>query len=88
MVKIVGPKYNSKKLYQRPFERRRYARYRDAFIPYKLSLTYSRNEWKDIIYLVLMELSMNSIAELTRFEQGQVYININADPVCENQRYF
>jgi len=52
--------------------KRRCARCQYEFIPHKLPLTFSRNEWKEIIHLFLMEQSSNSIAEQTGFEKRRV----------------
>ncbi len=52
--------------------KRRCARCRYEFIPHKLPLTFSRDEWKEILHLFLMEQSSNSIAEQTGFEQRRV----------------
>jgi len=38
----------------------------------KLPLTFSRDQWEEIIHLFLMEQSSNSIAEQTGFEQRRV----------------
>ena len=72
MAKIACPKCNSKKLYNLQSGKRRCARCRYEFIPHKLPLTFSRDEWKEILHLFLMEQSSNSIAEQTRFEQRRV----------------
>ena len=72
MVKIACPKCNSKKLYNLQSGKRRCARCKYEFIPHKLPLTFSRNEWKEILHLFLMEQSSNSIAEQTGFEQRRV----------------
>ena len=53
-------------------EKRRFARCRYEFVPHKLPLTFSRDKWKEIIHLFLMEQSSNSIAEQTGFEQRRV----------------
>ena len=53
-------------------EKRRFARCRYEFGPHKLPLTFSRDKWKEIIHLFLMEQSSNSIAEQTGFEQRRV----------------
>jgi hypothetical protein len=52
--------------------KRRFARCRYEFVPHKLPLTFSRDQWKEIIHLFLMEQSSNSIAEQTGFEQRRV----------------
>ena len=72
MAKIACPKCNSKKLYKLQSGKKRCARCRYEFIPHKLPLTFSRDEWKQIIHLFLMEQSSNSIAEQTGFEQRRV----------------
>jgi transposase len=72
MAKIACPKCNSKKLYNMQSGKRRCARCKYEFIPHKLPLTFSRDEWKKILHLFLMEQSSNSIAEQTGFEQRRV----------------
>ena len=72
MAKIACPKCNSKKLYKLQSGKRRCARCRYEFIPHKLPLTFTRNEWKQIIHLFLMEQSSNSINEQTGFEQRRI----------------
>jgi transposase len=52
--------------------KRRCARCRCEFVPHKLPLTFSRDQWKEIIHLFLMEQSSNSIAEQTGFEQRRL----------------
>jgi len=52
--------------------KRRCARCQYEFIPHKLPLTFSRDEWKVIIHLFLMEQSSNSIAEQTGFDKQRV----------------
>jgi transposase len=72
MAKIACPKCNSKKLYKLQSGKRRCARCRYEFIPHKLPLTFTRDEWKQIIHLFLMEQSSNSINEQTGFEQRRI----------------
>jgi len=72
MAKIACPKCNSKKLYKLQSGKRRCAQSRYEFIPHKLPFTFSRDEWKKIIHLFLMEQSSNSINEQTGFEQRRV----------------
>ncbi len=72
MVKIACPKCNSKKLYNLQSGKRRCARCKYEFVPHKLPLTFSQDEWKEILHLFLLEQSSNSIAEQTGFEQSQV----------------
>ncbi len=52
--------------------KRHCARCHYEFIPHKLPLTLSRQEWKVIIHLFLMEQSSNSIAEQTGFDKQRV----------------
>jgi len=52
--------------------KRRCARCKYEFIPHKLPLTFSRDEWKEIIHLFLMEQSSNSISEQTGFDKQRV----------------
>ena len=72
MAKIACPKCNLKKLYKLQSGKRRCAQCRYEFVPHKLPLTFSRDEWKKIIHLFLMEQSSNSINEQTGFEQRRV----------------
>ena len=72
MAKIACPKCNQKKLYQMSDGKRRCARCQYKFIHHKLPLTFSRNEWKEILHLFLMEQSSNSIAEQTGFNKQRV----------------
>jgi len=69
MTKIACLKCNSKKLYKMSDGKRRCARCLYEFTPHKLPLTFSRDEWKQIIHLFLMEQSSNSIAEQTGFDR-------------------
>jgi len=57
--------------------KRRCARCHYEFIPHKLPSTFSRNEWKEIIPLFLMEQSSNSIAEQTVFVKQRVLRALN-----------
>lgn len=59
MVKIACPKCNSKKLYKMQSGKRRCALYKYEFIPHKLPLTFSREQWKKILHLFLMETMRN-----------------------------
>ena len=43
------------------------------FIPHNLPLRLTRDEWKQIIHLFLMEQNSNSIIERTRFERRRVF---------------
>ena len=52
--------------------KRRCARCRYEFIPHKMPLTFSRNAWKEILHLFLMEQSSNSISEQTGFNKQRV----------------
>jgi hypothetical protein len=70
MAKIACQKCNSKKVYNMERGKRRCARCKYEFIPHKLPLTFSRDGWKEIVYLFLMEQSSNSIAEQTGFESS------------------
>jgi len=72
MTKIACLKCNSKKLYKMSDGKRRCARCKYEFTPHKLPLTFSRDEWKEILHLFLMEQSSNSIAEQTGFDKQRV----------------
>jgi transposase len=71
-VKIAYPKCNQKKLKKMGDGKRRCARCQYEFIPHKLPLTFSRNEWKEIPHLFLMEQSSNSITEQLGFNKQRV----------------
>jgi transposase len=73
MVKIACPKCNSKKLYKMRSGKRRCSQCKYDFIPHNLPLRLTRNEWKQIIHLFLMEQNSNSIIERTRFERRRVF---------------
>jgi transposase-like protein len=72
VAKIACPKCNRKKLYKMSDGKRRCAGCQHEFIPHKLPLTFSRDEWKEILHLFLMEQSSNSIAEQTGFNKQRV----------------
>jgi hypothetical protein len=72
MTKIACLKCNSKKLYKMSDGKRRCAQCQYEFIPHKLPLTFSRDEWRVIIHLFLMEQSSNSISEQTGFDKQRV----------------
>jgi len=72
MAKIACPKCNQKKLSKMSDGKRRCARCQYEFIPHKLPLTFSRDEWKEILHLFFMEQSSNSIAEQTGFNKQRV----------------
>jgi hypothetical protein len=59
VAKIASPKCNRKKLYKMSDGKRRCAGCQHEFIPHKLPLTFSRDEWKEILHLFLMEQSSN-----------------------------
>jgi len=73
MVKIACPKCNSKKLYKMSSGKRRCSACKYDFIPHNLPLRLTRDEWKHIIRLFLMEQNSNSIIERTRFERRRVF---------------
>jgi transposase len=73
MVKIACPKCNSKKLYKMSSGKRRCSECKYDFIPHNLPLRLTRDEWKQIINLFLMEQNSNSIIERTRFERRRVF---------------
>jgi transposase len=77
MVKIACPKCNSKKLYKMSSGKRRCSKCKYDFIPHKLPLRLSRDEWKKIIHLFLMEQNSNSIMERTRLERRRVFRALN-----------
>lgn len=52
--------------------KRRCARCQYEFTPHKLPLTFSREEWKEIIHLFLLEQGSNSIAKQTGFDKQRV----------------
>jgi len=73
MVKIACPKCNSKKLYKMSSGKRRCSECKYDFIPHNLPLRLTRDEWKHIIRLFLMEQNSNSIVERTKFERRRVF---------------
>lgn len=73
MVKIACPKCNSKKLYKMRSGKRRCSECKYDFIPHNLPLRLTRDEWKQLIRLLLMEQNSNSIIERTQFERRRVF---------------
>lgn len=73
MVKIACPKCNSKKLYKMSSGKRRCSECKYDFIPHNLPLRLTRDEWKHIIRLFLMEQNSNSIVERTKLERRRVF---------------
>lgn len=73
MVKIACPKCNSKKLYKMSRGKRRCSKCKYDFIPHNLPLRLTRDEWKHIIRLFLMEQNSNSIIDRTQFERRRVF---------------
>ncbi len=53
--------------------KRRYSECKYDFIPHNLLLRLTKDEWKKIIRLFLMEQNSNSIIEQTRFERRRVF---------------
>ena len=53
--------------------KRRYSACKYDFIPHNLPLRLTRNEWKRIICLFLMEQNSNSIIERTQLERRRVF---------------
>jgi len=53
--------------------KRRCSKCKYDFIPHKLPMRLTRDEWKQIIRFFLMEQSSNSIIERTRFERRRVF---------------
>jgi transposase len=72
MARIACPKCRSKKLYKLKSGKRRCAQCRYEFTPHWLPLRFTRDEWKTIVHLFLLEQSSNSIVEQTGFEQRRV----------------
>ena len=72
MTKISCPKCQGKKLYKMSTGRRRCAQCKYDFIPRQLPLRFTRDEWREILHLFLMEQSSNSIAEQTGFDKKRV----------------
>jgi len=52
--------------------RRRCAQCKYDFFPHKLTLRFTRQEWREIIHLFLMKQSSNSIGEQTGFDKKRV----------------
>jgi hypothetical protein len=72
MTKITCPKCAGKKLYKMSTGRRRCAHCKYDFFPHNLPLRFTRQEWREILHLFLMEQSSNSIAEQTGFDKKRV----------------
>jgi transposase len=72
MTKITCPKCNGKKLYKMSTGRRRCAQCKYDFFPHALPLRFTKQEWRKIIHLFLMEQSSNSIVEQTGFDKKRV----------------
>ena len=53
--------------------KRRCAECKYDFIPHNLPLRLTRDEWKQIIHLFLMEQNSNSIIERTQLERRRVF---------------
>jgi transposase-like protein len=73
MAKIACPKCNLKKIYKMSNGERRCSECKYDFIPHNLPLRLTRDEWKHIIRLFLMEQNSNSIVERTNFERRHVF---------------
>jgi len=72
MAKITCPKCKGKKLYKMRAGRRRCSQCKYDFTPHRLPLRLTREEWKEILHLFLMEQSSNSIVEQTGLEKKRV----------------
>jgi transposase len=72
MTKITCPKCTGKKLYKMSTGRRRCAQCKYDFFPHTLPLRFTRQEWREIIHLFLIEQSSNSIVEQTGFDKKRV----------------
>ena len=72
MTKISCPKCHGKKLYKMSTGRRRCAQCKYDFIPRQLPLRLTREEWREILHLFLMEQSSNSIVEQTGLDKKRV----------------
>ena len=72
MAKIVCPKCKGKKLYKLGNGKRRCSRCLYEFTPHRLPLRFTREEWKKILHLFLMEQSSNSIAEQTGYDKRRI----------------
>jgi len=72
MAKISCPKCEGKKLYKLRTGRRRCAQCKYDFTPHRLPLRLTREEWKEILHLFLMEQSSNSIVEQTGLDKKRV----------------
>ena len=72
MAKISCPKCNGKKLYKMPTGRRRCAQCTYDFTPHRIPLRLTREEWREILHLFLMEQSSNSIVEQTGLDKKRV----------------
>ena len=72
MTKISCPKCGEKKLYKMHTGRRRCAQCRYDFTPRRLPLRLTREQWREILHLFLMEQSSNSIVEQTGLDKKKV----------------
>jgi len=72
MAKIECPKCKGKKLYKLGSGKRRCSRCFYEFTPHRLPLRFSREDWKRILHLFLMEQSSNSIAEQTGYDKRRI----------------
>ncbi len=72
MAKIECPKCKGKKLYKLGSGKRRCSRCFYEFTPHRLPLRFSREDWKRILHLFLMEQSSNSITEQTGYDKRRI----------------
>lgn len=72
MVRIECPKCKAKKVYRLGSRKRRCARCRYDFVPHRLPLHLTRDEWKEIIRWFLLEQSSQNIALRTSIERKRV----------------
>ncbi len=72
MVRIECPKCRSKKVYRLGSGKRRCARCRYEFVPHRLPLYLSRDQWKKIIRWFLLEQSSENISLRTSIERKRV----------------
>jgi transposase-like protein len=72
MVRIECPKCRSKKVYRLGSGKRRCARCRYEFVPHRLPLYLSRDQWKEIIRWFLLEQSSENISLRTSIERKRV----------------
>ncbi|MDD1673889.1 MAG: hypothetical protein LUP99_05725 [Methanomicrobiales archaeon] len=73
MVRIECPKCRTKKVYRLGNGKRRCSRCRYDFIPHRLPLYLTRDQWREIIRWFLLEQSSESVSLRTSIERKRYY---------------